>query len=61
MSKFITLGTCHLNLDQIIAFSYIKGELVIDFTDKDTMRLVDPDRKLYNQLCNFVGVQPVEV
>ena len=51
----------HFNADHIRSFYWQKGLLVIGFDDRDAIiRLKDPDRNLYCQMCSALEINPWE-
>ena len=59
--NWITLQEFHFNLDQVVGFTHVGGDLVITFVDWRTPSVIkDPDRRLYHHLCSRVSLLPVE-
>lgn len=60
--KWVLLRRTHVNTNNLDAFRWADGELIMNFTgDPCPYRYEDPDRGLYVKLCHFLGVRPVEV
>jgi hypothetical protein len=59
--KWATINKTHVNTNNVDAFKWEDGELVIFFnSDEEPAKWRDPDRKLYLHLCRQQGVRPYE-
>lgn len=59
--KWVTVKLTHINTNNVDAFKWEDGELVVFFnSDPEPAKWIDPDRELYLQLCRQQGVRPVE-
>lgn len=58
---WIRINGRHINADALQLFKWEKGYLVLWFIgDEEGVNWLDPERKLYLQLCNALGVGPWE-
>lgn len=65
MTKWITIGACHINIEMIACIKWspiLENYLVVDMQSSDGQLVFeDIDRTIYRRLCEAVGVEPVEV
>lgn len=59
--SWVLLGGRHINTEQVQAFYWHNGLLLLWFAgDEDFSKWSDPDRQLYAKLCHALGVRPYE-
>lgn len=57
---WVTLGTCHLNMDHYSEFTWYEGTLKLFIADQYAPKteIADPDAQLYRYLCEKLGIDP---
>ncbi len=58
--KWVTVGNTHINTNQLVLFFWLDGGLVLYHANGKNVKLKDPDRELYLDLCRKQGVRPAE-
>lgn len=59
--KWVLIKGSHINADNLDAFTWVKGELILQYNgDPTPYRYNDPDRQLYRKLCRLLCVLPYE-
>lgn len=52
--NFFKFGNQNINLDKVINFRHEGTELLVFDNPEQPFSFHDPDKKLYNALCNYV-------
>ena len=56
MNNWILIKDVHINLNNIVAFSWRKGKLFIDDVSGSTSNFQDPDKHWYREMYDFIGM-----
>lgn len=57
---FVTIDGVHINLALVGAFSWGHGKARLVSVDAIPSTFPDPEKKLYKEMCEKAGVQPLE-
>lgn len=57
---FVTINGVHWNMAYLRAFAWVDGEVRIANDRGNQREIADPDKKLYLQMCEKAGVEPVK-
>ena len=56
--KWVTMAAGHINTEHVTMFAWSKGLLTISCVDGSRVRVPDPDKAQYMELCKTTGVEP---
>lgn len=57
---FVTIDGAHMNMECMAAFGWNRGEVRIVSMDGILSTFQDPEKKLYKEMCEKAGVEPLE-
>jgi len=57
---FVRVGRYYVNMDNVIMFEWLEGQLLIYDGTEENFVLDDPDRSHYKELCKSIGVREIE-
>lgn len=59
-STWFTFGKDHYNTAVMWSFAWIDGWVTVTLINGETIELFDPDRKLYERMCDGLYVRAVQ-